>query len=52
MEKRASEKGGIDVNKTSNYGKVYMDQRKEILGVMMGHVQEPPPGPFNYKDIY
>ncbi len=39
MEKRASEKGGLDVNKTSNYGKVYMDQRKETLEVMMGRVQ-------------
>jgi hypothetical protein len=28
MEKRASEEGGIDVTKTSDYEKVYMDQRK------------------------
>jgi len=39
MEKRASEEGGIDVIKTSYYGKVYMDQCKEILEIMMGHVQ-------------
>jgi len=36
MEKRASEKGGIDVTKTSDYGKVYMDQCKKTLEVMMG----------------
>jgi hypothetical protein len=36
MEKRASEKGGINVIKTSIYGKVYMDQRKKTLEVMMG----------------
>ncbi len=51
MEKRASEKGGIDVTKTSYYGKVYVDQCKETLEVMMGRVQQPPLGPFNYKDI-
>jgi hypothetical protein len=36
MEKKASEEGGIDVIKTLHYGKVYMDQRKETLEVMMG----------------
>jgi hypothetical protein len=39
MQKRASEEGCIDVIKTSDYGKVYVDQCKEILEVMMGHVQ-------------
>jgi len=39
MEKRASEEGGTDVVKTLDYGKVYMDQRKETLEVMMGRVQ-------------
>jgi hypothetical protein len=38
MKKRANEKGGNDVTKTSDYGKVYMDQRKETLEVMMGRV--------------
>jgi hypothetical protein len=38
MEKRASE-GGFNLAKTSDYGKVYMDQRKETLEVMMGRVQ-------------
>jgi hypothetical protein len=51
MEKRASEEGGTDDVKTSDYGKVYMDQRKETLEVMMGRVQQPPPSPFNYKEI-
>jgi hypothetical protein len=37
MDKRASEEGGIDVIKTSGYGKVYMDQHKETLEIMMGH---------------
>ncbi len=50
MEKRASE-GGFNLAKTSDYGKVYMDQRKETLEVMMGRVQQPPLGPFNYKDF-
>jgi hypothetical protein len=39
MEKRASEEGGNDVTRTSDYGKVYMDQRKETLEVMMECVQ-------------
>ncbi len=51
MEKRASEEGGTNVTKTSYYGKVYMDRCKETLEVMMGCVQQPPQGPFNYKDI-
>ncbi len=51
MEKRASEEGGIDATKTLDYGRVCMDQHKETLEVMMGHVQQPPPSPFNYKDI-
>jgi len=38
MKKRANEEGGNDVTKTSDYGKVYMDQRKETLEVMMGRV--------------
>jgi hypothetical protein len=29
-----------------------MDQHKETLEAIMGHVQQPPPCPFNYKDIY
>jgi hypothetical protein len=51
MEKRAIEEGGTNVAKTSNYEKVYMDQRKETLEVMMGRVQQLPQGLFNYKDI-
>jgi hypothetical protein len=31
MEQKANEEGGIDVTKTSDYGKVYMDQHKETL---------------------
>jgi hypothetical protein len=38
MEKRANEEGGINVTKTLDYGKVYMDQRKKTLEVMMGCV--------------
>jgi hypothetical protein len=51
-EKKASEEGGTNVIKTSNYEKVYMDQRKETLEVMMGRVQQLPQGPLNYKDIF
>jgi len=51
MEKRASEEGCINVIKTSNYGKVYVDQHEETLEVMMGHVRQAPQGPFYYKDI-
>jgi hypothetical protein len=51
MEKRASEEGGINVIKTLDYGKVYMDHHKKTLEVMMRRVQHPPPSPFNYKDI-
>ncbi len=51
MEKRANEEGGTNVTKTLDYGKVYMDQCKETLEVMMGCVQQPPPSPFSYKDI-
>jgi hypothetical protein len=51
MEKRANEKGGTNFIKTLDYGKVYMDQCKETLEVMMGCVQQPPPSPFSYKDI-
>ncbi len=51
MENKASEEGGIDVTKTSDYEKVYMDQCKETLEVITGRVQQPPPSPFNYKDI-
>jgi hypothetical protein len=32
------------------YGTMYMDQHKETLEAIMG--QQPPLGPFNYKDIY
>jgi hypothetical protein len=39
MEKRANEEGGIDVTKTSDYEKVYMDQRKKTLEVITGRVQ-------------
>jgi hypothetical protein len=31
---------------------MYMDQHKETLEAMMGCVQQPPLGPFNYIDIY
>jgi len=51
MEKRASEEDDTNVAKTSNYGKVYMDQHIKTLEVMMGHVQHPPLSPFNYKDF-
>ncbi len=51
MGKRANEEGGIDVTRISDYEKVYMDQRKETLEVITGRVQQPPLGPFNYKDI-
>jgi hypothetical protein len=51
MEKRASEEGGTDVTKTLDYGKVYMDHHKKTLEIMMGHVQQPPLSPFNYKGI-
>jgi hypothetical protein len=51
MEKRASEEGGINVIKTLDYGKVYMDHHIKTLEVMMRRVQQPPPSPFNYKDI-
>ncbi len=39
MGKRASEEGDINVIKTLDYGKVYMDHHKETLEVMMGCVQ-------------
>jgi hypothetical protein len=28
-----------------------MDHNKETLEVMMGHVQQPPPIPFNYREF-
>jgi hypothetical protein len=51
MEKKANEEGGIDATKTSDYGKVYMDQHIKTLEVMMGCLNQPPQGPFNYKDV-
>ncbi len=51
MEKIAIEINGYII-KTSNYENVYMDRHKETLETMMGGVQQPPLGPFNYNDIY
>ncbi len=51
MAKRASEKNGYIIG-TLDDGNLYMDQHKETLEAMMGHVQWPPLGPFNYRDIY
>jgi hypothetical protein len=46
VEKKASEEGGIDVTKTLDYGKMYMDHHKKTLEVMMECVQQPPPSFF------
>jgi len=34
------------------YGSMYMDQHNETLEATMAHVQQPPPSPSNYRDIY
>ncbi len=50
MAKRAREKNGYII-RTLDLGNLYMDQHKETLEAMMGHVQWPPLAPFN-RDIY